>query len=276
MSDTSINQQSSSSCEVTNERDSTSSKSIDDITAKTKDINLRESSKDKYLVILDASGILYNKYQEKPKNCVDFLQRNNYVIVFRPGILEFITNLMTDYTVAIFSSTTYYNLKPCLEAMLTPTLNKQILFVADRRNVKLDPDYKVDPEIEIHDTVKNLTDIWSHPYYNSKRIWNNHNTILVEHDERKTRFNPSENILIIPEWDPSSSSLCNNITSDDQGSINRSSSNKSTTLNEESITLNEESITLEEESITLDENILLSNIRRKIDEKFLILNRNDN
>jgi len=107
--------------------------------------------------------------------------------------------LNQQFTVGIFSSTTYVNLEKILN-FVDLKWKRYIHIVADRSTAALDPDFGINDKITNYVTVKNLSQFWSHPVHNKDRKWNQGNTLLVEHDPMKVRFNDPSNIMIIDEF----------------------------------------------------------------------------
>ena len=141
-----------------------------------------------YLLLFDINGVLGSKDKRKASH-----------FVFRPAILDILTTLADQYTIGIYSSTTTLNVEKIL-AMISPTWRNLFLVVADRTVTSLDPDYGIDPIVKSYDTVKKLSNFWEHPVLNPKRQWHSKNTLLIEHDPKKCRFNDPSNVLIIPEY----------------------------------------------------------------------------
>lgn len=157
------------------------------------------------LLLLDVNGILCCKLEtdiapEKTKGNQQFIKMPSYTMVARRNVRQFVQNLMKSYDVAIFSSTTLNNLRKMLTAILGDALMKRLKFIACRANVKWDPDYGTDENVKSHDTVKYLSDIWGNPYLNPERAWNASNTLLVDNEQQKVRFNDHRNVLVVDEW----------------------------------------------------------------------------
>lgn len=161
------------------------------------------------LVILDMNGLLCMKVPNdsnyKLSNpSIKIIKIKNYVLYIRPGIHGFMDRLLKNYKVAIFSSTTRKNLILSLGAILGNRTMKRINFIWDRSRARHDPDYGKNPLIKSHQTVKILKDVWDNPIVNPWRIWNQTNTICIDNEITKLRFNKPDNIIISPEWDPNS------------------------------------------------------------------------
>lgn len=138
------------------------------------------------LVVLDMNGIFtYRIYDGN----------HGFEIFYRPGSHGFIENLFkSGFEVGFFTSTTWKNANPIIRK-LTP---RKLLFKWTRDRCTLDPE-----PVKDHDVVKNLSSIWENPVINQKRIYGEHNTILVDDSVRKTRFNDPLNCIVPGEYDPS-------------------------------------------------------------------------
>ena len=157
------------------------------------------------IVILDMNGLLCKKVLKNSKYSpsdrkIKSVNIKNYKLYIRPGVQDFINRLLKSYKVAIFSSTTNKNLFCVLDIVLGPKIMKRLTFIWDRSRTRHDPDYGKDSSIKSHQTVKILKDVWKNPIINPRRIWNQTNTICIDHEFSKLRFNQRENIIIIPEW----------------------------------------------------------------------------
>nr|QBK91168.1 MAG: ctd-like (NLI interacting factor-like) phosphatase [Pithovirus LCPAC202] len=132
---------------------------------------------------------------------IETVKIKNYVLYIRPGIKDFMNRLLKNYKVAIFSSTTQKNLILSLNLILSNPIIKRLDFIWDRSRTRHDPDYGTDPLIKSHQTIKMLKDVWDNPIINPWKFWNQTNTICIDHDYLKLRFNKLENIIITKEWD---------------------------------------------------------------------------
>jgi hypothetical protein len=177
----------------------------------------------KFLVLLDVNGLLCCKVDDPRVDVSKFeVQRaNKYKTVARPDCRKFVAKLMDTYTVGIFSSTTAFNLNKILPWLLGKELRSKIVFIADRHSVKFDPNYGTCAGIESHDTVKYLDDIWSNPCFNWNRDWNSTNTLLVDNDLRKVKFNEPANYLVVEEWDIKSTQTLIDVFLDIQAKIEK-------------------------------------------------------
>nr|QBK90886.1 MAG: ctd-like (NLI interacting factor-like) phosphatase [Pithovirus LCPAC201] len=157
------------------------------------------------LVILDMNGLLCMKVPNNsnylpPNPEVKTIKIKNYILYIRPGIRDFMNRLLKIYKVAIFSSTTEKNLISSLGVILGNQIMKRLVFIWDRSRTRHDPDYRMDRSIKSHQTIKALKDVWENPIINPWKFWNKTNTICIDHDYMKLRFNKSENIIISQEW----------------------------------------------------------------------------
>ena len=161
------------------------------------------------LIILDMNGLLCKKVPDESNHSlfdpkVKIARIKNYVLYIRPGIHNFMDKLLKNYKVAIFSSTTQKNLFASLKAILGNHTVKRLDFIWDRSRTRHDPDYGIDVSIKGHQTVKILKDVWDNPIINPWKFWNQTNTICIDNDHMKLRFNKPENIIIVPEWEAKS------------------------------------------------------------------------
>lgn len=160
------------------------------------------------LVLLDINGVLcakipngeLTKRQLKEWPLVPINKHCQLLVA--PGIVDEIRALRDKgYTLGVFSSTETRNVKKTLEMVFGTKTPEVFEIIADRGLTELDPDYGMDPQVEIHDTVKRLARIWKSPLLNPDRRWGPTNTVLVEHDYRRVRFCPAGNVILVPEFD---------------------------------------------------------------------------
>lgn len=157
------------------------------------------------LLLLDINGVLCCKYKKdndlsERLSHSDLLELKSYSVMLRPGYREFLNFCYEHFTVAFFSSTTRQNANAILEKILTPEHKSKTLFRWFRDRTQLDPHYGIIPEIEKHDTVKKLEDVFNCPLFNEDRKYGLGNTLLCDDSAQKTRFNESKNIVIFPEF----------------------------------------------------------------------------
>ena len=148
------------------------------------------------LVILDLNGVLCRKLspeetREKVKayknsgggghhhhnHCVK-LPKSAAGVEFRPGYDAFITELLTKYQVAVFSSTMEKNCRAILDFI--PGADR-FEFYFFRDHTRWDPET---PETS-YDTIKLLRDIYENPIANPRRIWSECNTIIIDDSATK-------------------------------------------------------------------------------------------
>lgn len=144
------------------------------------------------LVLLDVNGILGLKTVEVPKE-LEYIKCKNYNFVVRPGIRNFLTELRDIATVGIFSSTRYMNVSSILYG-IDPDFKKHFSPIMDRSMTCFDPDG------DNFETIKSLEIFWNNPIYNAERKWNSDNTLLVDNDLSKIRFNSEKNVLVAEEY----------------------------------------------------------------------------
>lgn len=156
----------------------------------------------KNLLILDINGLICCKvkppYQENLTN--NYIARNHYRVYFRDNVKEFIKWCLENYNVGIWSSTNNYNVYPILKHVLDQDIIKKFLFIWCRDRTRLDLEYP-NNNIKKFDTIKDLKDIWSCPTINCEREYDSSNTLLIDDSYQKTRFNSSDNLLIVNSFD---------------------------------------------------------------------------
>src|SRR5665647_1747421 len=104
------------------------------------------------LVLLDVNGLLC--FKDDTKSMSESIKCDpKYHIVLRPGIFDFLKVLSQEFTVGIFSSTTFGNLEKILKA-IDPSWKRWIAVVADRTVTSLDPEFGSNEKITSYDTVK--------------------------------------------------------------------------------------------------------------------------
>lgn len=163
------------------------------------------------LLILDINGLLCHKVnkpcdgEESDSEDINknYLDRKFYKVYSRPGVDKFLIWCLENHDVAIWSSTTNYNAEPILKWLFPKhEMLSRLKFDWYRNNTNLDPDFGLDSRVENYDTVKNLKNVWSHPYINESRKYSKTNTIIIDDSVRKTRFNNSDNVLIVDKYSP--------------------------------------------------------------------------
>ena len=170
-----------------------------------KQMEVAGSKRKDRLLILDMDGFLCLKIRnEKIKEIPEKIRRirlnKNCVFVKIPTCRQFLKWCFANYTVAFFTSMMLENAEKILTDILTPNQRKRILFVWGREHVKLDPDFGVDEKITRYDSIKLLSDVWQSAMVNTNRKFNETNTIFCDDSERKHRFNPEKNILIVESF----------------------------------------------------------------------------
>lgn len=180
-------------------------------------LSVATDPKDVQLLILDINGLLCNKVMPpkagEPETPIpeglEVLQLDYYKVVLRPGVREFLARCYDEFTVGFYSSTTFPNANAILEVLLTDEQKKATAFRWYRDRVRFDPAYGSGIEVDKHSTVKRLEDILENAVVNWHRRYNWYNTILCDDSQKKTRFNPNHNVVLISKFenDPSDQTL---------------------------------------------------------------------
>lgn len=161
------------------------------------------------LLILDVNGCLCSKVlNDDPRldklreTHPNFIERSVYHVFARPGVSDFIDQCFEDYDVAIFSSTTFYNVDPILDMLLTKEQREQLKFIWCRDRTRLDPMYGREEYdyIKKYDTIKMLEDVFANPVINADRHYSDRNTIIVDNELRKVRLNPDHSVMVWNEF----------------------------------------------------------------------------
>jgi len=164
------------------------------------------------LIILDINGILCWKVliEEHPKEKIveamssfgfGHIELPRYIVFIRPYVKEFL-NFCYEYAdVGFFSSTTQPNAWGILNHILTEDQKKKTKFYWYREHTKLDPNFRLDPSIFGHDTIKLMSDVFSSPYINCNRTYGYYNTVIVDDAYQKVRLNHPSNIQIVKSFD---------------------------------------------------------------------------
>jgi hypothetical protein len=134
------------------------------------------------LVLLDVNGVIGKKIAKSTIG----IELSSYSFVLTPGVDKFLTELESHYSVGIFSSTTNRNLTKIIRALPT-----RFSLIMDRTMTDYDPDRND------FSTVKLLSRFWNSPVHNPTKEWKQENTLLVDDDINKTRFNDDTNVLIV-------------------------------------------------------------------------------
>lgn len=160
----------------------------------------------KPLIILDLNGVFYYKIPKdkddtKNKTNVKMINIGYHNVYIRPNIEKFLSWLFKTYSVAIFSSTTYYNVNIMLEKILTLEQRKKLVFLWCRSHCTLDPDYGINEEIKFYDTVKLFTTVVNNPF-NENRIYTVDNVLFLDDSLKKMRYNPNKTYFILDSYHP--------------------------------------------------------------------------
>ena len=153
----------------------------------------------KRLLILDINGIICFKSSNKDskeyrKGDEESLKLPSYKIFKFNGIEDFIQWCLDNYDVAIWSSTTHRNASEMLKLCNIDISKFKFVWYRDR--TELDPEYKINKDITRYNTVKNLERIWSNPI-NVYRQYSSKNTLIIDDDHMKVRFNDKDNVFIV-------------------------------------------------------------------------------
>lgn len=156
-------------------------------------------AKSSLLIVTDLNGVLCRKHPKGDGPIPDgWVESKSYRIELRPGAKEFLTYCIEKHNLAIWSSTTYPNSQPMVDALLTAEQKSALIFVWYRDRTRLDPEFGERADIRNYDTVKNLEDVYSHPFF--ERIWTNRNTVIIDDSQTKTRFNSPNNVFLVPTF----------------------------------------------------------------------------
>lgn len=82
-----------------------------------------------------------------------------------------------------------------INAILTNNQVRTTEFTWFRNRTRFDPDK--DDGIA---TIKNLADVFSSPDTNNEKRWNEGNTVIIDDEWDKVRFNNPENAILIPSY----------------------------------------------------------------------------
>lgn len=180
------------------------------------------------LLILDINGIaVYKKMKPKFGKGKDktnlihdnnkFIEKDKMCLYINPYIKDFILWCFDEnIDIGIWSSTYKHNAEDVIKFIMTEEERKKLKFEWYRDRTEFDPDYGIDPNIRGHDTVKNLYLVWCNPIVNFRNYdcvndnndhdnrlnykYNETNTIILEDNEKKVRFNDKENVIIVDSY----------------------------------------------------------------------------
>lgn len=152
------------------------------------------------LLVLDINGVLCRKYRQPPpvKSKLKIIKLPSYKVVFRPGYKEFLKFCYQHYDIGYFSSTSPINAGKILYKMLTVDQRNANVFEWFRDRTRIDPE---DLHEEYPRTIKNLTDIFTHPYINATNIYHRANTLICDDSPSKVRFNNPLNVILTQPFD---------------------------------------------------------------------------
>lgn len=155
------------------------------------------------LLILDINGVLCHNVNKEGREPIfegsEIIETPRYLSVVRPGCYNFLDHCYQNYNVGFFSSTTYSNAGPILDAILNQDQKKATIFRWFRDRTRLDPDYGKEG-ITHFDTVKIIQDVLDCPIVNPRRIYNIKRTLIVDDDLKKLRFNCKENNVLMKKY----------------------------------------------------------------------------
>jgi hypothetical protein len=168
------------------------------------------------LVILDVNGILVKKNNKhdhgggwktganghkngnnnNKRHGPELIETKGAIFEVRDGARVFIQACFENYQVAIWTSGTYTNANPVIEALFTADQKKDLVFRWFRDHTKYDPEYGTNPEIHDYDTIKPLEDIYQCAQF--VRKWTAKNVLIIDDTYLKHRFNNQNNCVIVP------------------------------------------------------------------------------
>lgn len=144
------------------------------------------------LLILDVFGVLCAKLPLEEKTALPvLLQTKHYQVVSRPHLREFLAAAFSQYTVAIFSSSSYQNVSSVLEKLLSGRQQKSLIFLWTRDRTHLDPQGE-----HPYSTVKRLSDVLDNPVINSAGKYTWRNVLLCDDSTSKLTVNPPGSTLV--------------------------------------------------------------------------------
>ncbi len=154
----------------------------------------------KPLIILDINGVLAEKtFIGKGSTPKGAYKVNGVFYMIKPEVSTFIAKLFQKYRVAIFSSTTRRNAMPLIKKVFTQKQVKRLLFIWTRDRTRKDPE-----NLNGFKTIKKLDDFWDNPVFNAKGCYDKSNTIILDDESEKQRFNPEECLIIFNIKNPES------------------------------------------------------------------------
>lgn len=148
------------------------------------------------LLVLDINGLFGIKSKVAPAkdSNSNHINLGYQYFYFRSGALDFVNDMAEQYDLAIFSSTTFPNIRKILEHL---NCFKKFKFVFARDRCELDVEDMTLQNVSGYDTVKKLTAIWRSPEQNATLQYSSKNTLICDDEVKKVRFNDPSNYLII-------------------------------------------------------------------------------
>lgn len=161
----------------------------------------KPSQKDTKLVVLDASGLLFEKVvdpQYVSPHGLEVIQQHYYSLVLRPHVREFLKDCFDKYYVGFFSSSMQHTVDPLLDLLLTEEQKSATVFRWYRDRTHFHPERGVASRNDLnpHSTIKRLSSIIENPIVNKYEGWGYHNTIICDDTTTKMEFNPADNVLM--------------------------------------------------------------------------------
>jgi len=170
------------------------------------------------LVLLDLDGVLvhrdylkhssHTREQDMSGSKLTQYKIGNFRVSFRPGCFQFLVKLANKgYHIGFFSSTTHRNANPMVGKILNDLsknskykkkVKKSIMVKYFRDRNRWDPEGKPDS----YKVIKMLSDVWSNPIANPSRLYNKDNTLIVDDELAKVRYNDPGNYIVCTAFLP--------------------------------------------------------------------------
>lgn len=157
-------------------------------------------------IVLDLNGIFIHKVQDISNNQFYNYKRvkfEHYTAFLRPKSSQFVKWCLSKAQVGIYTSTTRKIVNVALKKLFNVNTIHSFLFICCRSQCSFDPDYvKGSTTINEYDTIKLVDNLIQNPVTNRKRDLTKNNILMVDDSASKQRFNPPENVIIVPSWRP--------------------------------------------------------------------------
>ena len=170
-------------------------------------------SKLKRLIILDLNGLLIQrlykddyaktkhlfKEQSDLGNITPAERRGNFAVWFRPNIREFLSWLMDNFHVAIWSSVLQHNISPIVETLLSDELQRnRLLFWWNQEHCLVEDDPNATDPKRSKAFFKCLSSVWDDTEITERWLLNQpktnldlrDHTLLIDDNKSKVRDNP--------------------------------------------------------------------------------------